>query len=377
MKKVTIVASTSIEPFIVEQISKMGQTEFHAISPITVEGYEGLFTHSYELDHSKSQLQEIIQKIKRKLPKKTVLSSALDDKVLRSFAHNSEKTIDELIESLSEFSTKLDTARVQYDKIRRLIANESETQNIEFNNKKNELSQQLLITRAKAKSLQALNPDELKKCITAGVVSQGNLGELEEHLKSSGIEYKAESLSEYDVLVFIFGSDDILRLVNNLFTVYDVNEIYEVFASGELLIVLNENIHAKTLGSYSKKIAELNKSIQELEQNNNATIKGIESKYDSELSMYESEYIEQVSLLLEDYGSKIVTSEYIVDYLENYSDLPIIRTSVVSIMQVWFEDSEKTKLETILKAMQGKDTDLLYKIEDISSKELKEASKKN
>ena len=376
-KKVTIVASTSIEPFIVQRISEMGQAEFRAVPATAVEGYEGLFKHSYESRDSKSKLEESLQTVKRKLPEKAEQSSSLDDKILRSFAYNSEKTIKELAESLAEFSKKLDTARAPYDKVRRLSANDLETQKTEFDSKKHELSQQALITRAKAKSLQALNPDELKKCITAGVVSQINLGELEEHLKSSGVDYKAEPLSEEEVLVFIFGSNDILKRVNNLFTVYDVNEIYEVFASGELLLVLNEDMHAKTLESYTKKIEELNKSIQELEEKNKAAVKVIETKYGSDLSMYESEFLEQVSLMLEDYGSKIATSEYIVDYLETYSDLPVMRNPVFSILQVWFDDSEKAKLETILKELQGKDTDLLYKIEEISAKELKEASKKD
>jgi len=355
----------------------MGQADFHAVPATAVEGYEGLFKHIYDSGESKSKLEESIQTVKRRLSEKAELPSSLDDKVLRSFAYNSEKTIKELIESLAEFSKKLDIARAPYDKVRRLSANELETQKSEFDSKKHELSQQALITRAKAKSLQALNPDELKKCITAGVVSQVNLGELEEHLKSSEVNYRAEPLSEDEVLVFIFGSDDVLKRVNNLFTVYDVNEIYEVFASGELLLVLNEDMHTKTLASYTEKIDELNKSIQELEENNKAAIKAIETKYGSNLSTYESEYLEQVTSMLEDYGSKITTSEYIVDYLENYSDLPIMRNPVFSILQVWFDDSETTKLEFILKELQGKDTDLLYKIEEISAKELKEASKKN
>jgi hypothetical protein len=63
--------------------------------------------------------------------------------------------------------------------------------------------------------------------------------------------------------------------------------------------------------------------------------------------------------------------------LDKYPNLPILRNPVFSVMQVWFDDAEKTMLESILKELQGKDTDLLYKIEDISAKELKEASKKN
>ena len=150
-----------------------------------------------------------------------------------------------------------------------------------------------------------------------------------------------------------------------------------MFASGELLLVLNEDMLTKALKSYTEKIEELGKSSKELEESNHAAIKSIEDKYGSDLSMYESEYLEQVSSMLEEYGSILYTSEYIVDYLDKYPNLPILRNPVFSVMQVWFDDAEKTMLESILKELQGKDTDLLYKIEDISAKELKEASKKN
>ncbi len=376
MKKVTIVASTEIEPFIVQRIGETGKAEFQPVPSSAVEGYEGLFEHSYDYDELKTRLAELLKIVERKIPEKVKKGCELDEKILKSFAYNPKIAMEELIEPLTEFTNQLDVAKKPYDRVRLMSASELKSQKEDYESKKQALTQKLLINNAKIKLLQTLDPNELKRCLTAGLVSDENLSDLEGYLESSGISFKSVALNEKEIFVFIFGSEEDLKRVNNLFTIYDVIDVYEVFTSGELLLVLDEAALSKTLKSYSDNIDELNQELNKLEEENQKAVDSVNKKYGSDLKKLETEYHQHVSQLLENRCSTLKTADFIIDYLDKYADLPVLRNPVISILQAWFDDSDKDEIEPILKELQGKDTKLLYKIESVSTKELKEAQRR-
>jgi vacuolar-type H+-ATPase subunit I/STV1 len=376
MKKVTIAASTEIEPFIVQRIGETGKAEFQPVPTSAVEGYEGLFEHSYDYDESKIRLAELLKIVERKIPEEVKRSCELDEKILKNFAYNPKLAIEELIEPITGFENLLEAARKPYDRVRLMSASELKSQKESYESKKKALTQELLVNSAKTKLLQTLDPDELKRCLTAGLVSEDNLGDLEGYLESSGIDYKSEALNEKEVFVFVFGSEENLTRVNNLFTIYDVADVYEVFTSGELLLVLDEEARSKTLKEYSDKIDELSKKMEKVEEENQKAIDIVNKKYGSDLKKLETEYHQNVSELLETSCSVLKTAGFIIDYMNKYADYPVLRNPVISILQAWFDDADTDKIEPILKELQGKDMNLLYKIESVSNKEIKEAQRR-
>ena len=376
MKKVTIVASTEIEPFIVKQIGETGKAEFQPVPSSAVEGYEGLFEHSYKYDESKTRLAELLKNVEKKIPEEVERSCELDEKILKNFAYNPKTAIEELVKPITDFGEQIESAKKLYDRVRLMSASELKSQNEDYDYKKKALAQELLVNNAKVKLLQTLDPDELKKCLTAGLASDEDLGELEEYLKSSGIEYKAVELNEKEIFVFVFGSDKDLKRVNNLFTIYDVADVYEVFSTGELLLVLDDEARSKALSVYSDKIAELNKKLENVEADNQKAVDVVNTKYGADLKKLETEYHQKVSELLESRCSMLETACFIIDYLDKYADYPVLRNPVFSILQAWYDDSDQGQIEPILKQLQGKDTKLLYSIESVSNKELKDAQRR-
>lgn len=376
MKNVMIVASTELEPVLVHRLSETGKVQFREVPSSVVSGYEGLFKHTYDYDALKDGLKQKVQWIMKKISEEMDQDIEPDDSILRKFAFNPEKTLENTISYLDDLTAQFNKIKEPYDKVVRRRDRELEDDKYQFETQQKKLKHQIMLLRAKTKSLQALNPSQLKQCFTAGIVTNENREVLEGYLQSNEIKYKADTLTENQVILFILDSPDKMKKVTNLFTVYEVEDIYEVFESGELLLVLDEEKMKSAIDSYYNTIAEQENKLEKLELNYEKTVESVNSKYADELKPVEKKYDEEYIKLLRQNQNKIKAADFIVQYLEKYSDIPVQRNPVVSILYAWFEDAALSEVSSILEELKGKD-DLIYKIADVSGKELKEAKKEN
>lgn len=376
MKNVLIVASTELEPVLVHRLSETGKVQFRKVPSSVVSGYEGLFKHTYDYGALKDGLKQKVQWIMKKISEEMDQNIEPDDSILRKFAFNPEKTLENTISYLDDLTAQFNKIKEPYDKVVRRRDRELENDKYQFETQQKKLKHQIMLLRAKTKSLQALNPSQLKKCITAGIVTNENREALEGYLQSNEIKYKAETLTENEVILFILDSPEKMKKVTNLFTVYEVEDIYEVFESGELLLVLDEEKMKSAIDSYYNTIAEQENKLEKLELNYEKMVESVNSKYANELKPVEKKYDEEYNKLLRQNQNKIKAADFIVQYLEKYSDIPVQRNPVVSILYAWFEDAALSEVSSILEELKGKD-DLIYKVADVSGKELKEAKKEN
>jgi len=372
MKKVMIVASTELEPFLVKRLSETGKFQFHEVPPKLVEGYEGLFkpTYNYEdLPALNARIKDILKLVSDELNP----DSPLDKNTLREFAFNPEEALKETIAALDDLSTQLAKVKEPYDKALRGLNRKLAEIDEQYQSEREKISRQILLNRAKKKLLEALDPSQLKECLTAGVVKKENKLPLEALLDSEEISYKVEQLTETEYLVFIFGPEDLLERVNNTFIVYDVEDIYEVFA-GELLLVLDEARLRSVIEEYSNRVIELEKKLSALEEKHIQTVKETKSRYASDIESIEKKFKAEFSRIIQENQGRINAALFIAEYLEKYSNVPVLRNPVVSILYGWVDDKDLPAIRDILDELR-EENELIYKIENVSPAELKESKK--
>ena len=101
---------------------------------------------------------------------------------------------------------------------------------------KHEESEKLLIeTKARLESLRALEPDELKSCLTVGLVDLEIQKRLEEYLQRfEDINYKSIEISQGKGFIFVFGPEQRREWVETIFLIFEVEYIYEVLNTRDI-----------------------------------------------------------------------------------------------------------------------------------------------
>ena len=148
--------------------------------------------------------------------------------------------------------------------------------------------------------LRTLKPDEFKRCLVVGAVSPTLLPRLEEHLERLGdVSYRTAEISPEEEFLFVFGPDERRRWVETIFLVFDVKDIFDVLATGDVLLVLDLEKREETINQYGEEIEKYGEEIEKLQK-----------------------------LIESDLEPRMHT-------LESLQEAPVLRTEMLSVVQGW------------------------------------------
>ncbi len=389
MKKVTIVTSTEHESLLLDQLGKARLISFKTVPSSEYEGFEESFTERINFPAVYKELETQYEKLIKAEPSLRVRPQTPDDDELREFAKDPEmmtrgviNDITEMRKVVEEKKLLIESVEGQRDLELEKVKKELEEKKTQLRaNYKNEwdktqgqieqLELKLYSLRISAKPLQVLSSDELKTCSAAGVVKKDVTKEIEKFLKSlSRGSFKSYEISDSEDLLFFFGIDDDQKLIEFLFLVYEVVDIYEAFKTGDLLLVLDPKRLEKRIKEYETQITETRKEIEatrkqekseeeieaeilKLNEEYTKPIEDIRKKYFSSEEEKKAQYVSEISVLRNDWLERLAKIRYYEGYLKNYSkDAPILRNEVLCIMQGWVPDNMMDEFEEIINSLE-------------------------
>ena len=207
--------------------------------------------------------------------------------------------------------------KVEFEELKKKIKKELEEAEKELE----EAKASLVATRGRLVCLRALEPDELKRCLVAGVVQYTLLPRIEEHLKRLGdITYRTIDISPDEGFLFVFGPEERRRWVETIFLVFDVKDIFDVLGVKDVLLVLDLEKREESLKKREETIKKYEEDIEKLQR------------------FIESDLEPRVQIL------------------ETFSDerVPVLRTEMISITQGWVPTEKLSDFKEIIDNVEKK-----------------------
>jgi vacuolar-type H+-ATPase subunit I/STV1 len=390
LKKVTIVTSTEHESLLLDQLGKARLISFKTVPQSEYEGFEESFTERINFSAVYKELGNQYEKLIKSEPSLRVRPQTPDDEELKQFAKNPEAMTRRIIDEIAELRKIVEEKKLliehveeqrdlKIEKVKKELEEKKAQLRSNYENEANksqeqieQLELQLYSLRIQAKPLQVLTSDELKKCSAAGVVKKEVTNEIEKFLQSlSKGSFKSYEISDSENLLFFFGIDDDQKLIDFLFLVYEVVDIYDAFKSGDLLLVLDPKRLEMRIKEYEAKIVETRKEIEEakkreknqdeieaeilkLNEEYAKPIEDIRGKYYSSEKEKQEQYASEISVLKQEWLERLAKIHYYEGYLRNYSsDAPILRNEVLCIMQGWVPNDMMDNFEEIMDSLEN------------------------
>jgi len=201
-----------------------------------------------------------------------------------------------------------------------LLLNEMERAIDELKEKRKKLENSM----AKLEAVRALEPEEFKKCIAVGMMKNEIISRFEEYLKRyPDTSSKAVSVSPDDSFLFVFGSEEGRKWVERLFLIFDVNDVFDVLETGDILLVLDPEKRIEAIEQYEEEVRRIKEEMETL------TI------------------------------SKIVPMDRLLNVLSD-DRAPILRTKVISVLQGWIPEKEVPVLEKAIGEIESKIGERLF-----------------
>jgi V/A-type H+-transporting ATPase subunit I len=383
MKKVTIITPPEYEGLILESLGKAGVTQ---LKEVTSQEFTDLkstadsqidYNALYQRVHSRyleiKNIEEFETKSKR---------PPIDE--IREFSLNPEIYIDELIEELDQQISRVKNKKEEQYEIGNKLVEELRREikeiDAEYQKKREELINQRIELRAKIDSLQALEPEELKRCFAAGVVKKDVISQLEEYLKRyEDTFYRTTKLSEDESLIFVFGNEEARSWVESLFLVFDVKDIFNVLDSRDILLVLDPEKRKEILEKYREDLKQLegrapnidegiDEKLSNLEREHREEIADLKKEYDEKIQSNEEKIEKEIITLRDQQGDLFNKLAYYNQLLNTYAHprANVLRGKVISVMQGYTpEKNIDGFLEAINRVEKEIDESLFVEIEDI------------
>jgi len=407
LKKVTIVTSTENESLLLDQLGKARLISFKTIPPSEYGNYADIFDEAIDYSALSNELSSQYQALLELEPRLATKPKKPDDEELKRFATDTEGYVEGLLNTLLEMRATVKENKLKIEQLIEKRDLEIEKLRQEFKDKKKELKKKFRETReqyssqikqleadlhslrTKAKALEVLTPEEFKTCSAAGVVKTEVIPELAEFLRSRGKDrFKSYEISDDENLLLFFELDDDEKLVEFLFLVYEVVDVFEAFSSGDLLLVLDSERKDKQVQLYWSQVSELESKINELrDQKEKASLEAdlskldaeceakiaeINEKYASTLAEAEKEYEATIDRLKAEWEEQLGILSYYKRYLKSCSkNAPLLRNQVITLMQGWVPDNRLPEFEQIIDTVSSKTGEkLYYKIEDPSPEDM-------
>ncbi len=406
MKKVTIIMLPEYDGLVLETLGEAGVTQLKTVTGTEFEnlaispGEEIDFKKLYDRLHSRyTNLLDLMDT--------PVEPEKPDIEQLRSFTLNPEREIENLLGTMDKLIAQLDMKKEeQYELSNTLVGElqeEIEQLNQEYENQNNGILEKLeqidsekkevesdyLTLKARIQSIQALKPDEFKRCFAVGIVNNDIIPQIEEYLKRyDEIFYRTADVSEEESFLFVFGPEDGRKWVNALFLVFDIKDVFEVLDPREVLLVLDPEKRQEAIEKYQTEINKIEQSLdlhskspaeQELlgEQNrirekNLHEIEELKKKYDEKIAENQLKHEEEINNFKTQQKEILGKIDYYDHLLRIYSDqrAPVLRGKVISVVQGWTPENKLDILRKNIGDLEKQIGETLFiEIEDIDFEE--------
>jgi len=287
LKKVTIITLPEYESLILESMGDTGVTQLKEVTGPEFEDLGGITT---EVDY-KALYEKVHTRYMELLAMGDIdverVALSLDD--LRKFSDSPEDEVQALLDETEKVVEELREMRRKLDEV-----------------------------KVKMEAVRALEPEEFKRCIAAGLIRNEIASRFEGYLKRyPDLSSKAVEISPEESFIFIFGPEERRKWIEALYLVFNVRDVFDVLDSGEILLVLDPEKRSEALKGYEE---ELNKIQGEM----------------AELTI-----------------GKIARMDRILNVLSNRR-ARVLRTKVISVLQGWVPNNKVSVLEKAIDEVESK-----------------------
>ncbi len=312
MEKFTIITPPEFEARILRELGRARVAQLKTVSGLEIDrlkrigerdvDFKGLYDKFIE--EYRALDNEIILDLEGAYP---------DNEKLRSFTEDPSGEVDGIITRLQEIQEKIKDARDKHE----------------------EKEKRLVETKARLESLRALQPEELKKCLTVGILDlevQSHLGDYLKRFEDIGT--KIVEISQERGFIFVFGPEERREWVDTIFLIFDVEDIFDVLNTGDILLAIDAGKREEVIKEYEAEVEELQKS--------------------AEGGMYGD--------IKKDYAPVLGEAKLLEEMLRILSDesIPVLRTNVISVVQGWIPDAKKQVLDEMISDLQEETGELFF-----------------
>ena len=313
MKKFTIISPPEYEHQILRELGTTRVVQLKAVSGVDVERLRKTGERIVDF----KGLYEKFKDEYKALEESNVLdleSIELEVDKLREFTKDPDRIVEDFLVKIQDIQ----------EKIKEVDANQEERHG------------KLIEARLRLESLKALQPEELKKCLTVGLVDLSIIQRLKEYLhRFEDLSTKVVEFSSEKGYVFVFGPEERREWVETIFLIFEVKDIFEVLNTHDILLAIDAGKREEFIKKYEEEVQEF----QALTQTE-AQYEQIKSEYS--LTLGNAKFLSQMLRILSDESA------------------PVLRTNVISVIQGWIDNDKMQTLEKILNDLQKGTGELFY-----------------
>ncbi|MBL7169155.1 hypothetical protein ISS40_10820 [Candidatus Bathyarchaeota archaeon] len=313
MKKFTIITPPEYEHQIIRDLGAARVVQLKAVSGVDVERLRKTGERIVDF----KGLYEKFQDEYKVLEESTILELEgmdLEADELREFTEDPAASVDDFLAKFRDIQEKIK----------------------EVDARREEGERKLVEAKLRLESLKALEPEELKKCLTVGLADLSIQQRLDEYLERfEDLSSKVVEFSSDKGYVFVFGPEERREWVETIFLIFEVKDIFEVLNPQDILLAIDSGRREEVIKEYEQEVQEL-----------------------QVLTEAEAEY-EQIKA---EYSPVLGNAKFLDQMLRILSDesVPSLRTNVISVVQGWIQEGNVYALDKIIDDLQEKTGELFY-----------------
>jgi vacuolar-type H+-ATPase subunit I/STV1 len=406
MKKVTIIMLPEYDGLVLEALGEAGVTQLKAVTGSEFANLE--ISHGEKIDFKKlydrlhSRYTNLLDRIEMPVePEKP------DVEQIRSFTLNPDQEIENLLGTLDKLTTQFELKKEEQHNAGNSLVGELqaeieqlnqvyENQNQQILEKlkqtesmKKEVESDFLTLKARIESIQALEPDEFKRCFAVGIVNNELVPKLQEYLsRYEDLFYRTVDISDEQSFLFVFGPEEGRKWVSALFLVFDIKDVFDVLDPRDVLLVLDPEKRQEAIEKYQSQLDRFEQSLEPqshsqeekelLEEQNKLKTKNIQdtselkTKYDEKIAESQLKYEEEIKNFKNEQKEILGTIDYYDHLLRIYSDrrAPVLRGKVISVIQGWTPENKLNVLQKSFRALEKRLGETLFiEVEDVDIEE--------
>jgi len=313
MKKFTIITPPEYEHQITRELGAARVAQLKAVSGVDVERLRKTGERIVDF----KGLYEKFQEEYKALEESNILELEdmdLETDELREFTEDPAASVDAFLTKFREVQEKIE----------------------EVDARREEGEKKLVEIKLRLESLKALEPEELKKCLTVGLADLSIQQRLNEYLERfEDVSSKVVEFSSDKGYVFVFGPEERREWVETIFLIFEVKDIFDVLNTQDILLAIDAGRREEVIKEYEQKAQEL-QAMTEAE----AEYGPIKAEYSPVLG--NAKFLDQMLRILSD------------------ESVPVLRTTVISVIQGWIHEDNVHTLDKVIDDLQKKTGELFY-----------------
>ncbi len=313
MKKFTIITPPEYEHQIIRDLGAARVVQLKAVSGVDVERLRKTGERIVDF----KGLYEKFQDEYKALEESTILElEGIDFEAneLREFTEDPAASVDDFLAKFQDVQEKIK----------------------EVDARREEGEKKLVEAKLRLESLKALEPEELKKCLTVGLADLSIQQRLDEYIERfEDLSSKVVEFSSDKGYVFVFGPEMRREWVETIFLIFEVKDIFEVLNPQDVLLAIDSGRREEVIKEYEQEVQEL-QALTEAE----ADYEQIKAEYSPMLG--NAKFLDQMLRVLSD------------------ESIPSLRTNVISVVQGWIHEGNVHALDKIIDDLQEKTGELFY-----------------